>query len=165
MMSTEITPMAPRESLTIGQLARQTGVSAKAIRYYESIGLLPRPPRGPNTYRRYSSADVTRVILLRRIRLLGAPLSSAKALMNGASDARCAEVRDELLSLVHERLAAIDLEIAELHKLRDGVARYQRALSACQPNASELFSACIDASCLAPSGGVCCEEQSDAESC
>ena len=74
-------------SLTIGQIARRTGISAKTIRFYEEIGLLPRPPRGPNSYRRYSLADVNRLLLLRRIRLLGLPLSSAKPLLIGASDA------------------------------------------------------------------------------
>ena len=55
-----------RDGLTIGRLAALTGVSAKAIRYYEEIGLLPRPPRGANRYRRYGPADVNRVRLLRR---------------------------------------------------------------------------------------------------
>ena len=46
------------EGLTISQVAHLTGVNAKAIRYYESIGLLPRPRRGENHYRRYTLADV-----------------------------------------------------------------------------------------------------------
>ncbi len=48
-----------RDGLTIGRLAALTDVSAKAIRYYEEIGLLPRPPRGANRYRRYGPADLT----------------------------------------------------------------------------------------------------------
>jgi DNA-binding transcriptional MerR regulator len=102
------------ESLTIGQLAAYTGVSAKTIRYYESIGLLPRPPRGANRYRRYGAADVNRLYLLRRVRLLGVPLSVAKPLLVGASDARCEEVQRDVLALVEMRLHAIDQEIAEL---------------------------------------------------
>jgi hypothetical protein len=47
------------DDLTIGRLAVLTGVSAKAIRYYEEIALLPRPPRGANRYRRYGPADLT----------------------------------------------------------------------------------------------------------
>src|SRR5262245_53604712 len=92
------------DGLTIGPLAPLTGVSAKAIRYYEEIGLLPRPPRGANRCRRYGPADVNRVRLLRRIRLLGAPLSLARPLLVGADDARCADVQMEVLSLVRERL-------------------------------------------------------------
>src|SRR5579872_4719389 len=56
------------ETLTIGQVARLTGVSAKTIRYYESVGLLPRPLRSANSYRRYGGADVNRILLLHCLR-------------------------------------------------------------------------------------------------
>lgn len=138
-----------RESYRIGQIARLTGVSAKAIRYYESIGLLPRPARGDNAYRRYGRADVNRLILLRRIRLLGVPLAAAKALLVGTSDAQCAEVRADLLALVDERLHALDREIAELQGLRVEVEGYQHALADCQPDTGVVFSACQDISCFA----------------
>jgi DNA-binding transcriptional MerR regulator len=138
------------DDLTIGRLATLTGVSAKAIRYYEEIGLLPRPPRGENRYRRYGAADVNRVRLLRRIRLLGAPLSLARPLLVGADDARCADVQMEVLSLVGERLHAIDREIAELGQLRAQIEGYQRSLAACHVDAGESFRDCTDLSCLAP---------------
>lgn len=141
-----------RDDLTIGQLAHLTGVSAKAIRYYESIGLLPRPPRGMNRYRRYSTADVNRLNLLRRIRLLGVPLATAKPLLMGATEARCIEVQQELLTLVNERVKALDQEIAELQLLRTEVEGYQQALADCHPDELEPFSACRDMSCLALSG-------------
>lgn len=138
-------------TLTIGQIARRTGIPAKTIRFYEEIGLLPRPPRGPNSYRRYSLADINRLLLLRRIRLLGLPLSTAKPLLIGASDARCGDVQRQLLSLVEQRLDAIDQEIAELHALRETVAGYQRALAACPPADNSTFSDCSDMRCIAPS--------------
>lgn len=137
-------------TLTIGQIARRTGISAKTIRFYEEIGLLPRPPRGPNSYRRYSPADINRLLLLRRIRLLGLPLSSAKPLLTGASDARCGDVQRELLSLVEERLRAIDREITELHALRETVVGYQRALASCPPADDTSFRDCSDMRCIAP---------------
>lgn len=149
-------PRAAAQSLTIGQLAGATGVSAKTIRYYESIGLLPQPPRGENSYRRYGTADVNRLHLLRGIRLLGVPLSVAKPLLVGASDARCADVQHELLVLVERRLRAIDQEIAELQQLRSDVEGYQRRLEACYAETvatSELFRECLDMSCVALSSG------------
>ncbi len=138
------------DGLTIGRLTALTGVSAKAIRYYEEIGLLPRPPRGENRYRRYESADVNRVRLLRRLRLLGAPLSLARPLLIGADDARCADVQMEVLSLVGERLRAIDQEIAELGQLRAQIEGYQRSLSACSVDAGMSFRDCVDVSCIIP---------------
>lgn len=137
------------ESFTISQVAHLTGINAKAIRYYESIGLLPSPPRAANQYRQYSMADVNRLNLLRRIRLLGVPLSAAKSLLIGATDARCIDVQQELLTLVHERLKVIDLEIAELQHLRVEVESCQNKLATCQPDEQELFRTCRDMSCIA----------------
>jgi DNA-binding transcriptional MerR regulator len=145
-------------TLTIGQIAHRTGISAKTIRFYEEIGLLPRPPRGPNSYRRYSPADLNRLLLLRRIRLLGLPLSSAKPLLIGASDARCGDVQRQLLSLVEQRLHTIDQEIAELHSLRETVAGYQRVLAACPPADNSTFSDCSDMRCIAPEDDAALEE-------
>jgi DNA-binding transcriptional MerR regulator len=137
------------ETFTIGQVAQLTKVNAKNIRYYEGIGLLPIPPRSANKYRRYSMADVNRLILLRRIRFLGVPLSEARSLLIGASDAQCADVQQELLGLVNARLVAIDQEIAELHQLREEMERYQRKLEGCHPDESEPFRTCRDMSCIA----------------
>jgi|GEM_PF-303448 DNA-binding transcriptional MerR regulator len=134
-------------TLTIGQLARVVGISAKAIRYYEEMGLLPRAARAGNRYRRYGQADVNRLTLLRRIRLLGVPLSAARSLLNSTDEARCAEVQRELLRLVDERLAALDHEIAELRVLQREVHRYQRALAACHPDEAESFRDCQDMRC------------------
>lgn len=150
-------------TLTIGQIARRTGVSAKTIRFYEEIGLLPQPSRGPNSYRRYRLADLNRLLLLRRIRLLGLPLSSAKPLLVGASDARCGDVQRQLLSLVEQRLRAIDQEIAELHALRETVAGYQRALAACPPADNSTFSDCSDMRCIVPSDDAAPKETCDDE--
>jgi MerR family transcriptional regulator, copper efflux regulator len=150
-------------TLTIGQIARRTGVPAKTIRFYEEIGLLPEPSRGSNSYRRYRLADLNRLLLLRRIRLLGLPLSSAKPLLIGASDARCGDVQRQLLSLVEQRLRAIDQEIAELHALRETVAGYQRALAACPPADNSTFSDCSDMRCIAPSDDAAPKEICDDE--
>jgi len=147
------------EEFTIGEAARRTGVSAKAIRYYESIGLLPRPPRHTNGYRRYSMADINRLILLRCVRLLGVPLSIAKPLMEGTPDARCIEVQQELLKLVHERLTTLDQEIAQLRVFRAELETYQRTLQECHPDETESFSACMDMRCIAFSGDTACEEE------
>ncbi|MFL5626879.1 MAG: MerR family transcriptional regulator [Ktedonobacteraceae bacterium] len=140
-----------REHFTISQVARLTGINAKAIRYYESSGLLPSPQRGDNQYRRYSLADVNRLNLLRRIRLLGVPLAAAKSLLVGATQARCLDVQQELLTLVKERLKAIDQEMADLHQLRAEVERYQHDLTNCQPDEHEPFRTCRDMSCIAVS--------------
>ncbi|HLY32719.1 MAG TPA: MerR family transcriptional regulator [Ktedonobacterales bacterium] len=134
------------EALTIGQLARLTGVSAKAIRYYESVGLLPRPPRGANRYRRYSQTDVNRLLLLHRLRTLGTPLTATRTVLKQLADdvdVRCADVRKGLLALLDERLRMLDEEIASLRALRGEVAGYQRAVARCQPHPSVRYHECV----------------------
>ncbi|MEO7001390.1 MAG: MerR family transcriptional regulator, partial [Ktedonobacterales bacterium] len=121
-------PVAAEDAqFTIGQIARLTGVHAKTIRYYESVGLLPTPARSENHYRRYTRADVNRLTLLQRIRSLGAPLPAARSLLAVTDTARCATVREELLALVDERLHDLDRQMAALRKQRAEVERYQRA--------------------------------------
>ncbi len=44
--------------MNIGQAAKRSGISAKMIRYYEEIGLLPAPKRSDSGYRIYSDADI-----------------------------------------------------------------------------------------------------------
>jgi DNA-binding transcriptional MerR regulator len=50
----------------IGELAERVGVNPKTIRYYESIGLLPEPPRTDAGYRDYGPEDVERLAFVRR---------------------------------------------------------------------------------------------------
>ncbi len=154
---------APRDDLTIGQVSRLTGLDAKTIRYYESIGLLPSPPRQANNYRRYGSADVNRLLLLQRIRLLGVPLSQAKQLLAGATDARCADVQDALVALVNDRLVALDREIAELRALRTQIEDYRDSLATCRADESESFSSCDDIRCIVGNAGAAeCQEEDHA---
>jgi MerR family transcriptional regulator, copper efflux regulator len=137
------------EEVTIGELAHLTGFNAKAIRYYEQIGVLPPSHRGENGYRRYSQADVNRLNLLRRLRLLGISLEEAKTLLSATLDAPCYEVPHDLLRLVNARLAAIDQEMAELHQLRAEVVRCQQQLVHGALEKDEPFTVCYDQTCLA----------------
>lgn len=59
--------------ISIGQLAKRTGVGVETVRYYEKIGLLPAPSRTPGNYRSYGSDAVQRLGFVRRARDLGFP--------------------------------------------------------------------------------------------
>lgn len=56
--------------MKIQELAQKTGVSAKTIRYYEEIGILPAPARAENNYREYGEQDVARLRLVAGARRL-----------------------------------------------------------------------------------------------
>jgi DNA-binding transcriptional MerR regulator len=105
------------QTVTIGHLAKVTGVAAKTIRYYEEIGVLPAPPRAASGYRQYDEPRVQRVRFIRRARSLGLPLRQLKmltAMLNGGS--RLA-LRPRLLALVREQLSAVRDQIAGLELL------------------------------------------------
>ena len=57
--------------MNIGRASKASGVSAKMIRYYESIGLIPRSARRESGYRDYGASDVHRLAFIRRARDLG----------------------------------------------------------------------------------------------
>lgn len=65
--------------MTIGKAAKRAGLSARTIRYYESIGVLRRAAR-KNTYRLYSERDVNLLRLVARARDLGLPPAELRQL-------------------------------------------------------------------------------------
>lgn len=105
----------------IHELAQASGVSAKTIRYYESIGLMPNPPRAENNYRQYPPDAVERLRFI----------TSARSLDFGLTDiAEFLSARDEgtlpckrVLDSIEGRITDIDRRIAGLLALRDNLSR------------------------------------------
>lgn len=105
-------------TLTIGQVAKATGVAAKTIRYYEQIGVLPAPSRTASGYRKYDQPDVERLRFISRARSLGLPLQRLKVLTSTLNGPTRPALRPRLLTLVQEQLAAVQRQIDDLGLLR-----------------------------------------------
>ena len=73
--------MTMNREMTIGQAAKSSAVSAKMIRHYESIGLLPKAQRTESGYRLYDDADVHMLRFIQRARSLGFPLDTIRTLL------------------------------------------------------------------------------------
>ena len=71
----------PPQTMTIGQLAKRSGVSPRTIRYYEQVGLLPQLPRASNGYRIYTDQHLYGLRLFRRAKRLGFSLDELKELV------------------------------------------------------------------------------------
>lgn len=101
---------------SIGDLATDTGVKIPTIRYYESIGLLPPPPRTDGNQRRYDRAARDRLRFIAHARAMGFPMPSLKAMLRiaGHKDAPC----DDIDALVRGRLTEVDERIARLTALK-----------------------------------------------
>ena len=107
---------------TVGQLAQRSQIKAVTIRYYERQGLMPSPPRSEAGYRIYSSADLDRLLFIRRGRHLGFSLESIRELLDLADrrNAPCAEVDAKVaqqLAEVRERLERLRALETELQRL------------------------------------------------
>jgi MerR family mercuric resistance operon transcriptional regulator len=113
--------MARSTAIQIGELSRLTGCNVETIRYYERVGLLPRPPRSAGRYRLYDTGDVRRLAFVRRARELGFTLDEIRALLvlsAADSENTCGEVR----ALAARHLIDVRARIADLRAI-------ERALS------------------------------------
>jgi len=79
----------PDIDIAVGELSRRTGCNIETIRYYERIGLLPKPRREKGgRFRRYDRDDVARLRFIRRARQLGFALNEVRALCECDGDQR-----------------------------------------------------------------------------
>ncbi len=69
-------------ALNIGELARQAGMHTSAIRYYESIGLIPPPPR-TSGWRKYDPSAIDRLQVIKSARDVGFSIGEISMLLNG----------------------------------------------------------------------------------
>ena len=101
--------------ILIGELSRQTRCDVETIRYYERIGVLPKPARN-GRYRCYGTTDIARLVFVRRARALGFTLDEVRALIKlSGADGRsaCGEVRQ--LAVSH--LGEVKAKIADLRAM------------------------------------------------
>lgn len=134
-------------SYSIGKLAKATQVSVDTIRFYEKIGLLPPPVRGPSGYRRYFGDDVRRLRFVRSARNLGLSLAEISELVKVERE-RDTATRAELkpgITKLHQRLM-------ELQEWRKDLADWVRGAKLDPDEIASKFAAFTE-SMLAPIAG------------
>ncbi len=112
--------------ISIGELARRSGVKVPTIRYYEQAGLLPAPTRTDGHQRRYGSAAAARLNFIRHARELGFEVAAVRELLalSEQPDRPCADVD----GIARRHLEDIDRRITQLTALR---RELQHSVDAC----------------------------------
>jgi DNA-binding transcriptional MerR regulator len=127
-------------SLQIGQVAKRTGLSVDAIRFYEKSGLLPRPARTEGGYRLYREREVADLEFIQKSQQLGFSLNEIRELFSiqRHPDEACAHVRD----LIAAKLGVVRAKIAELQKLETDLAGALRKCGAALRKPSKQRDCC-----------------------
>lgn len=101
--------------MNISEAARQAGLPAKTIRYYEDIGLVT-PPRDPNGYRAFRPRDLHALTFVARARSLGFTIGECRALLHLYQDPT--RTSADVKEIARSHLGRIDAKLAELAALR-----------------------------------------------
>jgi len=117
--------------MLIAETAREAGVNAQTLRYYERRGLLPKPPRRGSGYRDYSDEAVRLVRFIKRAQELGFSLDEVEELVR-LRGVRRAE-RHRVRAIAERKIADIDRKIAQLRSMR---AALRQLVDACHRGAA-----------------------------
>lgn len=118
-------PMRGQASFAIGVLSERSAVNIETIRYYERVGLLPKPARSAGGYRLYQPADSERLCFIRRARDLGFSLDEIRRLLDLADQKSrsCRRVNE----IAVEHLAEVHAKISDLQRMERVLAAMVRA--------------------------------------
>lgn len=106
-----------KDTMNIGGLSAATSVSAKLIRHYEMIGLIPAAVRNESGYRLYNENDVHTLRFIKRARTLGFSLEEIKRLLGLWQNRQRASQEVKALALTH--LRNLETKIAEMQTMAD----------------------------------------------
>jgi DNA-binding transcriptional MerR regulator len=115
---------------SISQVRELTGLSARTIRYYEELGLLPGVRRRAGGRRVYGADEIERLRFIQRLKAMGLSLAQVKELnaVYGIAGSTH-DMLGRLDDLLGRRLADLELRIGELSSLRDEIRRYRSRVS------------------------------------
>ena len=116
-------PQDDDSMMTIGRLADEAGVHFETIRYYQRVGLMPRPARPAGSIRRYGRDAVNRLRFIRRAQELGFSLDEVKLLLRLSVGEHCAETH----ALAEQKKRLVEKKIADLRAIHAALDKLVRA--------------------------------------
>ncbi len=106
-------------TLSIGELAKQSGVHLETIRYYEREGLMVAPPRKSSGHRAYPPSAARRLHFIKRLQELGFALSEIRELL--ALRAKPNEDCSQVCKQAEEKLGDVKARIRHLHSIEEAL--------------------------------------------
>lgn len=118
-------------NLTIGQLAKETGLTTKTIRFYEEIGLIKPAERADNGYRSYPTNMIEELNIIKTVRDLGLPIPEIKKLMIGCSEGGCEHNQEYLAKEIKNYVEILKEKISQLTKLKSKLENLKVSICDC----------------------------------
>ena len=125
--------------MKIGELAKATGLTTKAIRFYEGMGLIAEPARTTSGYRTYKSGDVDRLEFIHKAKRMGLSLEEIRGILHlhDRKKPTCLHVR----SILDRKLDQVDEALRELREFREELARMRESTGSlvdCRPSGGRI---------------------------
>ncbi len=108
-----------QQTMTIGQLAKQTDVTIDSIRFYERRGLIAEPERTESNYRRYTLDAASRLRFIKKAQKLGFSLDEIKDLLNLHHDPKASKA--DVKTRTESKILDIQQKIQDLHKMLEAL--------------------------------------------
>ena len=104
-----------------GLLSKKADINIETLRYYESIGLLPKPKRLDSGYRIYSETDLKQLLFIKHAKILGFSLKEIKELLYLKVDKErnCTDVRQ----IAEKKISEIDFKLKEMKKIKKALTK------------------------------------------
>ena len=112
-------------TLSIGEVARRSGVGVETVRFYERGGMIEEPPRRPSGYRQYPEDVIVRIQFIRRAKELGFTLKEIKELLSLRMDSstQCEDIRQRSITKIDD----IETRIAVLERMKAALVKLTAA--------------------------------------
>ncbi len=122
------------KTLSIGQVARQTGIGVETVRFYERQGLVEEPVRRASGYRQFDETVVDRLRFIREAKELGFTLNEIKELLSLKLDpsSSCADVKGR----AEAKIKDIEEKIRTLQRMKRALVRLTKACSGDGPTSA-----------------------------
>jgi len=108
-------------ALTIGQIAKRTGLTVETVRFYEKKGLILAPERSESGYRQYSSDTLKRLYFILRAKEVGFTLNDIAELLDirRKPGSTCSDIKLRAL----EKMEDIEKKVTDLQKIHDSLSQ------------------------------------------